>query len=180
MPTPSKTADIIRMEGKSHRTKRELAERKRAEDQLLTGRVLKEAEEVKKNEAAHKEFVRVKRLLKTIGKDDDLYGAVINRYCLLQAECQELEKKREQISFLADDLENSREEFEGNMAEYFKLRTEMHKNFLSLDKQVQAKRKMLMDIEKENIMTIASSLRTIPKKPETKKNALREALEGEG
>ena len=35
-----------------------------------------------------------------------------------------------------------------------------------LDKQLQPKRKMLLDIEKENIMTIASALRVIPKKPE--------------
>ena len=55
----------------------------------------------------------------------------------------------------------------------------MQKNLISLDKQIQAKRKMLMDIEKENIMTIASSLRSIPKKAEKKKNLLLEALADE-
>jgi len=52
----------------------------------------------------------------------------------------------------------------------------MQKNLISLDRQVQAKRKMLLDMEKENIMTIASSLRSIPKKQENKKNAMLEAL----
>ena len=37
MPTPSKPAEVIKLEKKSHRTKRELAERERAEEQLLTG-----------------------------------------------------------------------------------------------------------------------------------------------
>ena len=52
----------------------------------------------------------------------------------------------------------------------------MQKNLVSLDRQVQSKRKMLSDIEKENIMTIAASLRSVPKKPEKKVNPLKEAL----
>lgn len=180
MPTPPKTADIIQMEGKSHRTKTEIAERKRAEEKLLTGKVMKETPEVRASEIAHKEFTRLKRLLKSIGKDDDLYGAVINRYCILQAECLEFEQKRELMYQQMAELEMDRSKFlESNeISSYYKLQTGMQKNLISLDRQVQAKRKMLMDIEKENIMTIASSLRTIPKKPEKKRNALREALEG--
>ena len=54
----------------------------------------------------------------------------------------------------------------------------MQKNMIALDKQVQTKRKMLLDIEKENIMTIASSLRSVPKKTDKKKNPLMEALAG--
>ena len=49
---------------------------------------------------------------------------------------------------------------------------------LGYDRQVQAKRKMMGDIEKENVMTIAASLRTVPKKQEGKKSALMEALSG--
>lgn len=56
--------------------------------------------------------------------------------------------------------------------------TPLAKNLIALDKQIQAKRKMLLDIEKENIMTIASSLRSVPKKTEKKRNPLMEALEG--
>ena len=54
----------------------------------------------------------------------------------------------------------------------------MQKNLSSLDKQVQTKRKMLLDIEKENIMTIASALRSVPKKVEKKDNPLLAALNG--
>ena len=98
----------------------------------------------------------------------------------MQAECLEFEQKRELMYQQMAELEMDRFKFlESNeISSYYKLQTGMQKNLISLDRQVQAKRKMLMDIEKENIMTIASSLRTIPKKPEKKRNALREALEG--
>ena len=64
------------------------------------------------------------------------------------------------------------------MKEYYNLELGMQKNLVSLDKQVQAKRKMLLDIEKENIMTIASALRSVPKKTEKKDNPLLAALNG--
>jgi hypothetical protein len=44
------------------------------------------------------------------------------------------------------------------------------------DRQIQVKRKMLFDIERENIMTIAAALRSIPKKEVKDSNPLREAL----
>lgn len=47
MPTPTKPVNVIRMEGKSHRTKRELKSRENAEKRLLTGEKLKERKEVK-------------------------------------------------------------------------------------------------------------------------------------
>ena len=37
MPTPTKPANVIRLEKKSHRTKKELASRENAEKALLTG-----------------------------------------------------------------------------------------------------------------------------------------------
>ena len=91
MPTPPKPADVIMLEGKSHRTKKELRQRKKAEEDLLTGNRLRETKEVKENELAHKEFLRIRKLLEEIGKNDDLYSGVINRYCLLSAECKEFE-----------------------------------------------------------------------------------------
>ena len=180
MPTPPKPTNVILLEGKSHRTKKELAERKRAEAQLLTGKILKEAAEVKENEKAHKEFQRIRKLLKSIEKDDDLYGATINRYCLLMAECSDFQDKRETMYRQMQDLQESKEEFERNedLKTYYMLQSTMQKNIIALDRQVQAKRKMPLDIEKENIMTIASSLRSVPKKTDKKKNPLMEALAG--
>lgn len=178
MSTPPKPANVIRMEGKSHRTKKELAGRERAERELLTGKALSESRAVKENELAHREYLRIKKLLKSIGKDDDLYGAVINRYCLLQAECQEFQAKREQVYGQMQKLEEGYGDFkdQNSLVAYFKMQTDMQKSLLALDRQVQAKRKMLLDLEKENIMTIAAALRSVPKKPSEKKSALMEAL----
>ena len=40
---------------------------------------------------------------------------------------------------------------------------QLHKQVIDLDKQIMQKRRMLLDIEKENLMTIAAALRVIPK-----------------
>ena len=175
MPTPPKPSKLIAIEGKSHRTKKELREREKAEAALLTGKTLKETEEVKNNKIAHKEFLRIRKLLQSIEKNDDLYGSTINRYCLLLAECTEFEEKRETIFSRQKELEERKDDME--FSEYINLQNDLVKSMLALDKQVQSKRKMLLDIEKENVMTIAASLRSIPKKTE-KKNPLREALSG--
>ena len=74
------------------------------------------------------------------------------------------------------ELEEHFDDFE--YPDYIKMQMELSKQIISYDRQIQAKRKMLFDIEKENIMTIASSLRSIPKKTEKKKNAVKEALSG--
>ena len=178
MPTPSKPVNILKLEKKSHRTKKELVERERAELSLLTGTTLKETKEVRSNELAHREFIRIRKLLRTIEKDDDLYGAIINRYCLLHAECIEFKEKREKVYEQMQGLEQSKDSFEANddLKTYYSMLITMQKNLLALDSQVQSKRKMLLDIEKENIMTIAASLRSIPKKSDKKKNSLLEAL----
>ena len=93
MARPPKPANVIKLEGKSHRTKKEIRTRERAEESLLSGVGLKESKEVKNNPRAHQEFLRVKKLLTGIKKSDDLYGSSINRYCLTVAECAEFEKR---------------------------------------------------------------------------------------
>ena len=50
MPTPPKPVKVIEMEGKSHRTKKELAQRKRAEEELLTGIRMEEKPEPEETE----------------------------------------------------------------------------------------------------------------------------------
>ena len=46
------------------------------------------------------------------------------------------------------------------------------------DKQIQAKRKMLLEIEKENVMTIAAAVRTVPKKEEKEEDPVMKLLKG--
>lgn len=176
MPTPTKPTSVIKMEGKSHRTKAELKQIEAAESALATGLPLKVRAEVKNNKAAFKEFKRVSMLLEVIGKNDALLENVINRYCQITAEILDFEAKKEEFSHGIsqlqaahdDDVEahpNIDERVLSDM-EYFNTLAKMESNLLALDKRIQDKRKMLLDIEKENIMTIAAQLRSIPKKVE--------------
>lgn len=187
MSRPPKPYKVIQGEGKSHRTKAELNQRKKGEEALATGTAMKMRPEVKKNPIASKEYKRVNDLLKKIGKNDAIHELVINRYCMLVAECDDLMVKRERcydiIIRLDEAFENEIENTEPDdraklIRSYSKTYNDNLKILLSLDGQVQTKRRMLLDIEKENIMTIAAALRSIPKTPEQKKNPLLEALGG--
>jgi predicted nuclease with TOPRIM domain len=183
MPTPPKPFTVLTNEKKSHRTKSELNQRKQGEEALSTGVALRERSEVRNNQIAHKEFKRLNDLLKNIGKNDAIYETIINRYCIMVSECVDMETKREKIYEQAQRLEQKLEEL-GQDAEFNELRAItndiacIYGTMINIDKQIQSKRKMLLDIEKENIMTIAAALRSIPKTPEKKSNSLKEILNG--
>ena len=180
MPTPPKPFVVLVNEKKSHRTKAELKMREEGEKELSTDFKIKERKEVKQNKIAHREFQRIIKLLENINKNDAIYEAVINRYCLIQAECFEFEEKREKFYNDMSKLEDKYNEDEMSLSEYYSLINDMQKNIVNLDKQIQSKRKMLLDIEKENVMTIASALRTIPKKEDKEvNNPLLKVLRGE-
>ena len=190
MPTPPKPFTALVNEKKSHSTKAELKMREEGEKSLSTDIEIKERKEVKQNKVAHKEFKRIEKLLKNIGKNDAIYEAVINRYCLLQAECYDLEKRREEFYKLIFELKAEMKltidkmDYEEDIAtyklEYSKAISKMMSSMLSIDKQIASKRKMLRDIEKENVMTIASALRSIPKKEDKEaNNPLLKVLRGE-
>ncbi|SNR85870.1 hypothetical protein SAMN05446037_100156 [Anaerovirgula multivorans] len=182
MPTPPKPFSVLTNEKKSHRTKAELEQRRKGEEALSTGTALKERPEVKDNPTAHKEFLRINKLLKQIKKNDAIYEPVINRYCMLQAECKDFEEKRESfyrdLQELTKDKESRIESEEMSLSAYYRMKNNLQNTIIALDRQVQSKRKMLLDIEKENIMTIAAALRSIPKKVDESKNPLLEALKG--
>lgn len=178
MPTPSKPFTVLSSEKKSHRTKAELKQRKQGEESLSTGVALKERPEVKCNPIAHKEFKRLNDLLSTINKNDAIYEGIINRYCIIMAECKEFEERIYQIDRDIEDLTERFEDKEMEYMEYIEYKDKLISKQLSIDKQIQSKRKMLLDIEKENIMTIAAALRSIPKKENKKSNPLRDALNG--
>lgn len=163
MARPSKTVDVIKKEGKSHRTKEELRVRKEAEQAALTGIKMREYPEVKEDEVAHREFARVRRILSSVGKNDAIYEAVINEYAMLKSDIDRYTKLRNSL--------DGDESIRG---------TDKIKLELSCDDRIDKFKRRRFDIEKENGMTIASSLRAIPKKPEKKANPLLEALKDDG
>jgi len=179
MSRPSKPAKVISLEGRSHRTKRELAIRERGENALLTGKKMSEFRSTKDNILAHAEFLRVSKLLKSIDKNDDLYANSINRYCTLHAELDDMEKQKDYLWDQIQKLEDSQDAFDDASA-YYSALAKLQKGMITIDKQVQAKRSMMLAIEKENLLTIASAMRSVPKQPETKTNVLREALVDDG
>lgn len=185
---PSKPAAVIEAEKKSHRTKAELEARKNAESGLLSNRKLQERKEVKENKTAHAEFQRVSKLMKAIGKDDALYSSGINTYCLLYAEIGDLHEQmktldetgemlRETFGHLVDDPERAIDPEE--IIQFEKAFTRLISQRLNISAVIDKKRKMMLDIDKENVMTISAALRSIPKKPEKKENALMAALLGD-
>jgi hypothetical protein len=181
MPTPPKPFKVIESENKSHRTKAEMSQRKQQEEALISGVKLKERSEVKQNKLAHKEFVRVNNLLKKIEKNDALYEPIINRYCIILSECYDLEMKREEFTDMVRELREGFKETQKYikdeneravlMIEFTREISRITNSILCIDGVVQQKRKMLLDIEKENIFTIASALRSIPKKLDKKEQS---------
>ena len=179
MARPSKPANVIRLENVSHRTKRELASRERAESELLTGRKMREFPETRESQVAHAEFRRISKLLECIGKNDDLYANSINRYCQLHAEVDSMRAQIEYFEKQLQEMETGKAEF-SDLGNYYKTVCEMQKVLVNIDKQIQSKRSMMLAIEKENVLTISSALRSVPKQPETQKSALLEALADDG
>lgn len=156
---------------KGHRTKAEKAYREEQENALLTGEGIVESKAVSADPVAHVVFLRVRKLLRKIGKSDALYEQVINRYALLAAECADFERKREVFHERALALDRKFAEQDPSdedsikAVDYYRLSAQLQGQVVALDKQVQAKRRMLLDIEKECVMTISSALRAIPKTP---------------
>lgn len=145
MGRPSKSTGVLTEEKKSHRTKAELEQRKAAEAAQLTGIKMHESPEVKADPVAHKEFTRVKKLLATVGKNDALYEAVMNDYAMAKSDIVRYTEMRERIENEVNDAEKQ------------------YQLILKCDAMAEKARRKRFDIEKENGMTIASSMRSIPK-----------------
>lgn len=166
MARPKKAVAVIDNKV-SKRTKSELEQRKAAEENLLSKEKLFERAAVRDNPSAHKEYLRVKKLLEKIGKADALYGAVLNRYCELYAEIILYSERRDELNGAIDKLNekfNALDDIDYDETYSFgKMLTQLIAQVNKVDALIMQKRKMMFDIEKENCMTVSSALRTIPK-----------------
>lgn len=207
MARPSKPVAVLESEKKSHRTKTELEQREKGEAALLSGKRCFERESVRANPVAHKEYQRLIKLMRAIGKDDALYAPEYNRYSELFSE-EEFYKG--EIAALQSELVSLRgltinaaaaanvisEEIEtGNISEELTVtldgllenisklhdqRGKLLKQLSDMDLKVKQKREAMLALEKENCMTVSAALRTVPKevqKPE--EDALLKALREE-
>lgn len=109
MPTPTKPVAVLIAEGKSHRTKAELAARAAAEASFITGKPMRARSAVKNNPVAYKEFKRLCALFEKIGKNDALIEGVINRYCMLLSEEETMKKALERFQQSLNQLNDAYE-----------------------------------------------------------------------
>lgn len=181
MPRSSKPAAVIEIEGKTHLSKEEIEFRKAQEEAVLSGVPMSEFPVTKEDEEAHKEFLRIKNLLRKINKNDDFFAGSINRYAQIHSEILGYQTKRIELE---QDIQEAKElwkiekekpdkERAITMYQYLDTLGGIRSQLFAIDKLIQTKRKMMLDIEKENVMTICAGLKAIPKKPPEKK-------EGEG
>lgn len=165
MSSNIKSVAVLRAEGKSHRTKAELALRERSEEAMLTGIAIVETEEVKANPVAHAQFERLTFILSRIGKNDELFGAGCRRYCLTTAKLYEHEEGIKRLQAMCDDATPAmRARIENLITRNEKLSLAMHRE--------------LTDFERSCGMTVASALRLIPKRVEEKPDPILEILNG--
>ena len=157
MPTPRKPVQLM----KKHMDKETKEYRAEAEESLLSGECWREYPEVKNNATAHRFFKRITDLYSRIEKNDALTEPIINRYCSIQAECYDFEKKREMFQ---GNLESLIDNDELDAQTKYKLEADMQRSIMDVDKQIMSKRKMLLDIEREMLLTLKAQLASIPKK----------------
>ncbi|OJF16695.1 MAG: hypothetical protein A6D91_11210 [Bacillaceae bacterium G1] len=150
---------MIKLEGKSHRTKAELEFREKAEKSLYTGTTFKESPAVKADEVAHKEFKRLKKLYKNIQYVDGLDEQIINRYCLLISQEQALQKLVERMN---EDVEN---------CQSFEDRVELYKAISGTVARLTQIRNMLLKIEDRLFLNPTARVKAIPKKPPDEEKA---------
>ena len=162
MPRGSKAVS----DAAGHRTKAEITARAQAEQDMLSGKRAFERDTVKNDPVAHAEYRRVTALMKAIGKDDALYSAIVNRYCELFAEVQryqeEIIRRRGLMDRLQRQFDGSDPDSEDIIA-FAKAYDSMAGKVDKMDGIIMQKRKMMLDIEKENGMTVAAALRAVPK-----------------
>ncbi len=141
MGRPPKAFMVLKKEQKSHRTKGELDRREKGEKSLTSGIKWHSSEAVRARPAAKKAFDRLTRLFAAIGKNDALCENVMNRYCLMLVECDEMERRRDDFESTIRQMDAALRDEAIELADYLKLRGEAQSNLIALDKQIQRKRR---------------------------------------
>lgn len=151
---------LAQVEG--HLTKAQRETRENAEKQLSSDEKIEMSAAVKKSKVAKDLFKRVTGLLDSIGMNDAFYEPVINRYCVMTAECETLEHDLQRTEELLDTLEDRREDME--FTDYVQYAGQLMATKQKITAGLDKKRAMLLQIEKENVMTVMGKLRAVPKK----------------
>ena len=85
------------------------------------------------------EFLRIKELLKVIEKSDALYSSVINRYCIITAECADFEKRIEKLKERLERLEADYDNEKIQPDFYYSKLDSLQKSIIGYDRQIMTK-----------------------------------------
>ena len=173
--TSRKSTEVLIAEGKSHKSKKELEDRARNEKAVFSGIPLKERSEVKNNPKAHKEFLNIVKILEAINKNDNTFNSIVNRYCELMAEIDDLRQQKESIKKSLELLEKKIEDT--GETKLFTTQNSLNKTVMEIDKLIDSKRKMIASTENSLCLTIESASRTINTKTEEEIDPLLAALQ---
>jgi phage terminase small subunit len=154
---PSKPTQLLKLEGKSHRTKKELEHREKAEKSLYTGTTFKESPAVKSDPISHKEFLRLKKLYKKIEYVDGLDEQIINRYCMLISQEQALSKMMSRMKMDIDEVEDVED------------RMTIYQAIAGVTDKTMKTRDMLLKLEDRLFLNPTTRIKSIPKNPPEEK-----------
>ncbi len=154
---PAKPISLLVMEGKKHLTKAEIETRRQHEASLRSGTDFKASEKVKNNPVAMRVFRSLKKLYKNIDYVEGLDEAVINRYCLMTAEIDELETL---VAKMREDIEKS---------EDIQERIQLTQSITSALSTINKMRDMLLKIEDRLFLNPTSRVKNVPQQPKEKK-----------
>lgn len=146
-----------------HRTKAELETREKAEKALRTGRNMKKWPAVKANRFASARFNDIVKAFEAIDLNDVLFESTINRYCVILGECDDLEGDVRRAKADLEKLCDAR--YEMDPVEYAEEYKRLMRVIVNAERMLAPRRNALLAIEKENIMTVVSKMRAVPKKP---------------
>ena len=155
MARPSKPVDLILQEGnKLHLTKGEIEHRRKMEKALSSrDSRITESAQVKADEIAHSEFMRLKRLFKDNSYVEALDSQIINRYCLEISEYHQLQNRLDQLE---SDLARVDEP-----GDRIKLHDLIHKTTMSIYKSTD----LLLKMEDRLFLNPSTRIKAVPKTP---------------
>jgi phage terminase small subunit len=151
---PRKPVELILLEGKTHITKKKIAERREEEKSLKSDSPYQPNKKVKNNPVALEMFYKLQKLYKKIDYVDGLDENIINRYCLLTAEVDSMEILLQRMESDIDKCKTS-----GEMVT-------MYKSISGIEGSLNRSRDMLLKMEDRLFLNPTSRVKNVPKKEE--------------
>jgi phage terminase small subunit len=153
----AKPIELLLQEGKKHLAKDEIAERK-AKENSLKSHIAKyrPSNSVMQSPAAILMFKKLKKLYKDIEYVEALDENIINRYCLLIAQAEDIEFRTTRLNQLVNESENIEKTIE-----YYKLIAGFEITLYKIND-------MILKLEDRLFLNPVSRIKNVPKKPKQK------------